>query len=222
MNKPNVLFILVDTLRADRLGCYGYNKNTSPNIDSIANKGILFNKAFCCINLSSPSLTSIFSGLYPTTHGILRQGMKLTREDISYFENSKIKLLPEILKEEGYKTYGLDWFGGWHKKGYDYYEGSGIDLEGKRENVRKVRRFLDKIKMLKIVRKIYNIQFMKKLFSRVTKTQFGNIDSVLTNTAVKLIKGTDMPFFLFFHYIFLFLSFPFSSFFYNLRLVFFV
>ena len=70
-NKPNIIFILLDALRPSNLGCYGYGKNISPILDSFAKKGVLFEKCFSCVNASDPALTSIMSGRYPKSHGII-------------------------------------------------------------------------------------------------------------------------------------------------------
>ena len=66
----NIIFILIDALRKKNLGCYGYVKPTSPNIDSLSKKSIIFENAFSTSSATDSSLTSIFSGLYPFNHGI--------------------------------------------------------------------------------------------------------------------------------------------------------
>jgi len=121
--KPNILFILVDTLRAKNLGCYGYSKPTSPHIDKLADDGILFENAFSSANTTDPSLTSIFSGKYPISHGITEHAERVRREDIQRFYDSGTLLLPEILKGLCYQTLAVDWLGRWHRRGYDYYSG---------------------------------------------------------------------------------------------------
>lgn len=198
--RPNLIFILVDALRFDRLGCYGYPLSTSPNLDRLATTGWRFQNHFCCMSTSSPALTSIFSGLQPRTHGIFQQGKKLTESEIAAFYQRKIKLLPELLKEHGYRTYGFDWLGDWHERGYDYYEGLKVDTRKGREQVHAVRLFLEKIKVFKTVQKLYRSQAIKSLFSRVTKTDVGNMDPVLTEKALQIIKTETQPFFLFIHY----------------------
>ena len=63
-----IILILIDTLRADHLGCYGYKRNTSPNIDTFAKEGILFKWPFAPISYTVPSITSLFTGKYPSNH----------------------------------------------------------------------------------------------------------------------------------------------------------
>jgi len=67
---PSCLFILVDTLRADRLGCYGYGTGTSPQIDRLADQGVLFERTVSACSWTTPSVASIFTGAYVATHGM--------------------------------------------------------------------------------------------------------------------------------------------------------
>jgi arylsulfatase A-like enzyme len=93
--KPNVLLILIDTLRADHLGCYGYERPTSPNIDRFSSTGTLFKNAYCQMPTTGPSHASIFTSRYPKTHGILKNGWVLF---------DKHTTLAEILQNNGYVT----------------------------------------------------------------------------------------------------------------------
>lgn len=122
--KPNIIFILMDACRRDHLGCYGYDKPTSPNIDKLAKESIVFENAFSVGNSTNPCLTSIFSGHHILTHGLI-QHVGTEQKEIDRFNKSGIKVLPEILKEHGYTTWAFDWLGRWQKKGYDYYQGLG-------------------------------------------------------------------------------------------------
>ncbi len=90
-----IFLIIIDTLRADHLGCYGYPRNTSPFMDSLAKKGVLFEKAYSQSASTSPSHASIFTGLYPFQHRVLANGYVL---DDSY------TTLAEILSQNGFKT----------------------------------------------------------------------------------------------------------------------
>jgi len=67
---PNVLLISIDDLRADRLGLYGYARDTSPAIDSLARRGTLFENAFTTAPWTLPSHMSMMTSLYPSEHGI--------------------------------------------------------------------------------------------------------------------------------------------------------
>lgn len=66
--RPNVIFILIDTLRADRLGAYGPQRQLSPTLDEIAREGVLFERATATAPWTLASVASLFSGCYPTVH----------------------------------------------------------------------------------------------------------------------------------------------------------
>ncbi|PIU42228.1 MAG: hypothetical protein COS99_01085 [Candidatus Omnitrophica bacterium CG07_land_8_20_14_0_80_42_15] len=96
-NDVNILLIVIDCLRADHLGCYGYERQTSPNIDSIAKEGILFKNCYAQASWTRPSVASLLTSLYPGVHMAVYDNSILPDEVIT---------LPEILKKEGYVTYG--------------------------------------------------------------------------------------------------------------------
>ncbi len=101
---PNILFIIADALRPGNLHCYGYKKETSPNIDKLASEGVLFKNAIAHSNHTAPGLVSLLSGLYPTTHGIdspknLANWEKLWKGWTTPFD--------ELIKK-GYLTVGQD------------------------------------------------------------------------------------------------------------------
>jgi len=125
---PNIVFIIIDALRARNLSCYGYPIPVSPNIDKISKEGILFENSYSCSNCTDASRTTIFSGMYPTSHGILGHGglwhgKKIGEVDTKKLYDSGILLLPEILKVKGYTTLAVDWLGRWHRRGFDHYSG---------------------------------------------------------------------------------------------------
>jgi arylsulfatase A-like enzyme len=95
-NGLNVLFISVDTLRADHLGSYGYIRDTSPNIDNLAKEGILFSHAVVQWPKTAPSFASMLTSTYGHYNGVIRTTpLKID----TYFV-----LLPEILKNADYNT----------------------------------------------------------------------------------------------------------------------
>lgn len=75
--QPNVVLLSVDTLRADHLSCYGYDKPTSPNIDKLAEQGLLFEDALCDVPLTAPSFSGMHTGHYPRDLGLTRNGVEL-------------------------------------------------------------------------------------------------------------------------------------------------
>ena len=186
---PNILFILSDALRARNLQCYGYSRPVSPNIDSLAQNGVLLNQAFSCATVTDPSLTTIFSGRYQRAHGIMKHGVN-RREDIEKFNASGTLLLPEILKSRNYTTLAVDWLGRWHKQGYDYYTG----LSKKRFGSRALYWMMDQSS--KRFRFFYSL--LQQLFS---VKRFVEDAETITDKAVELLrKFHQKQFFLFVHY----------------------
>ena len=95
-SELNILFITLDTLRADHLGCYGYDNVETPNIDRLAETGILFKNAVSQAPLTLPSHSSIFTGTYPSYHGV--------RDNGGFYLEAEQTTLAELLKERGWAT----------------------------------------------------------------------------------------------------------------------
>jgi arylsulfatase A-like enzyme len=73
-SAPNVLVLLVDTLRADRLGCYGARPSPSPTLDRLAAEGLLFEETVAQAPWTMPSVATLFTGLHPRSHGVVGGG----------------------------------------------------------------------------------------------------------------------------------------------------
>jgi arylsulfatase A-like enzyme len=93
--RPNVILIVVDTLRADHLGSYGYPRPTSPHIDALAEDAIVYEQALSQAPWTTPSIGSLLSSLYPSTLGIKGNQSVLADEPL---------LLSEILQQRGFVT----------------------------------------------------------------------------------------------------------------------
>ena len=94
--QPNVIFITIDTLRADHLGCYGYRQIETPNIDKLAGSGARFARAFTPVPITLPSHTVIFTGAFPMATGMHDfSGNKLPAGTAT---------LAKILHDRGYST----------------------------------------------------------------------------------------------------------------------
>src|SRR5439155_25833751 len=94
--SPNVVFVSIDTLRADHLGCYGYKQIRTPNIDALAADGVRFARAYTPVPVTLPSHTVIFTGTYPMLSGMHDfSGNKLSASQPT---------LASVLKEQGYAT----------------------------------------------------------------------------------------------------------------------
>jgi len=96
--RPNVLWIVMDTVRADHLSCYGYKQATSPAVDKIAAEGLVFEKALSTAPWTLPSHASMFTGMYPRTHQ--------TTWSHEYLSNS-FTTIAELLRSHGYMTAGF-------------------------------------------------------------------------------------------------------------------
>jgi len=96
--KPNIVFIVLDTHRVDRLGCYGCRRDTSPNLDAFARRATVFENAIAPAQWTIPSHASMFSGEPPTTHMTVQSGDVL---------DPRFKTLAEHLHANGYRTVGF-------------------------------------------------------------------------------------------------------------------
>jgi len=79
---PNIILISIDTLRADHLGCYGYEKNITPNIDNFAKEGVLFKNCIAQASNTPTSHASIFTSLIPSHHGLLKGLLKTISRNV--------------------------------------------------------------------------------------------------------------------------------------------
>ena len=95
----NIILISIDTLRADRLSCYGYQYLTTPKIDALAHNAVLFENCFANIPLTLPSHAGMLTGLIPPTHG--------AQDNLNMKLSDSVRTLPEILQAHGYSTYGI-------------------------------------------------------------------------------------------------------------------
>ena len=99
----NLFFIMIDTLRADHLGCYGYTRDTSPQLDRIAHHGIVFSNFYSVSNWTTPAIASLFTGLYPreiygpgTIDDVLKEAIP-----------AEVDTLAEVLQSAGHRTVAL-------------------------------------------------------------------------------------------------------------------
>lgn len=90
---PNVVLIAVDTLRGDHLGCYGYSRATTPNIDKLARAGLLFENCTSPASWTIPSFMSLWTGVYPHVHGCT---------DMTSVLPPSLPTLAERMKQKGY------------------------------------------------------------------------------------------------------------------------
>lgn len=115
---PNLVLISVDTLRADRLSCYGYERPTSPAVDAqLAGAGVLFGEVVSQAPKTTPSHMTMFTGLYPSVHGVtMWEGT-----DERGVLNPRVHTLAEVLRNAGYDTVAFTAGGPMHRaRGFDH------------------------------------------------------------------------------------------------------
>ncbi|MFQ5646907.1 MAG: sulfatase [bacterium] len=107
LSRPNIVLIVIDTLRADHVSAYGYSRKTTPFIDSLAAGGTLYTRAYAPSSWTIPSVASLFTGYYPFNHGV---NHRLSRSERLVSYNAipqKFVTLAERFKQAGYKTMGI-------------------------------------------------------------------------------------------------------------------
>ena len=124
--RPNVILIAIDTMRASHLGCYGYARDTTPNLDRFAEDSVRFAR---CINHSAhtlPSFTTLITGLEPATHecpATLWNTLNEARQQLDDY----VPVLAQTLATAGHTTVAIDDLAGfgcgphWFAKGWEYY-----------------------------------------------------------------------------------------------------
>jgi arylsulfatase A-like enzyme len=143
-DRPNLLLVSADTLRADRLGCYGSERPTSPAIDGLAREGLLVERAYAASNWTLPSHYSLFTGLDPSAHGVNPDmgavaGYLRPAELLPVRGTGREVTLAETLRGRGYRTWAFT-ESGWvsprfgFDQGFDAYHAKPSGLESTREN----------------------------------------------------------------------------------------
>ena len=94
-NRPNILLITTDTQRCDTLNCMGYPHAISPNLDRLADEGVMFTQAHTSAPVCMPARSCLLTGLHTPIHGAIENGT--TRLD-------HVPTFPDVLKQEGYRN----------------------------------------------------------------------------------------------------------------------
>ncbi len=130
--RPHLILISIDTLRADHLSCYGYERTTSPALDALADESWLFENVIAAAPSTGPAHMTMFTGVLPRVHGIFNERPALLSPELPY--------LPHTMQEQGWSTaaftdggivteaYGFD-------RGYDVFEARYEPFEDKLKDV---------------------------------------------------------------------------------------
>ncbi len=107
-DRLNVILVSIDTLRADRLGSYGYSRPTSPHLDGLAAEGVRFDQAISQAPWTTPSHMSLFTSTYPSVHGVNQGWTELLDHMLGETRyrslSTSIPTLAEVLRDHGYRT----------------------------------------------------------------------------------------------------------------------
>ena len=134
--RPNIVLLTIDTLRADHVSSYGYGRNTTPFIDSLASNGVRFERAYATSSWTVPSVASMVTGLHPGQHGVTRGVVVDSNVVAQRALPLAAKTLAERLSVAGYSTFGITANGhlatelGFHR-GFDLYECLGFATAGR-------------------------------------------------------------------------------------------
>ena len=187
---PNFLVVLIDTLRADHLSCYGYERPTTPAIDRFAAQGVRFTRAFSQSTWTKPATASLFTARYPSQHQAYLEKARLPESEL---------LLPEALRHLGYRTAvfsGNPWVTP------DYGFGQGVDdfYSIYDERFARVTLFMMTLK------RVSAVLDGKRVYNRVKMLVQGELSTTARDTALNrevvrwLDRHGDTPFFMHVHY----------------------
>ena len=137
--RPHVLLISLDTLRADRVGSYGHGRETTPFLDRLAAEGTRFESAFVNTHGTPPSHATLFTSLYQLSHGV---SVETEGAPVDHHLPEALPILPQVLKDAGWQTVAVTGGGfmskefGWHR-GFDAFAEEEIE-DGAERLVRQI------------------------------------------------------------------------------------
>jgi arylsulfatase A-like enzyme len=191
--KPNIVILISDAVRAKDLSLYGHSEENDYNLKKISRESIVFCNNFSASNASDASVTSLFSGQYPSTNGFIHQHPFMRESEIEQLRKNRF-WLPIYLKEKGYSTISVTPLHLWFKKGFDFYKEEEHKKGGSLLNSPSIKRIL-----LKLPNWMYSLG--KKIIKVRASPNFYSCYNVLSLAKLKIKenKAKNKPFFLFMH-----------------------
>ncbi|NUM55114.1 MAG: sulfatase-like hydrolase/transferase [Candidatus Hydrogenedentes bacterium] len=194
-NGPNIIFIAVDTLRADYLKAYDASARAiTPAIDALRKDSVLFTDCYAQSSWTKASFATIFSGKYPETHGAYEKSAMLSDETVTF---------PEVLRDVGYYTQGYcnnPNIADTYNYGQGYVEYDYL----RPRYVLFANQSAEKMVLYKVVRQVWSKVVGKLTGGKINIRDFYQPAEVVTKTATEWLDGEqrpkDAPFFLFLHY----------------------
>ena len=181
---PNVLLIVIDTVRADHLPVYNYPINTAPNIKKLAENSVVFENAISPSSWTLPSHSSIFTGKYSSNNGVTKSHQLLDKKEIT---------LAEILEEKGYNTAGF--VGATYTKAI-YGLGQGFATYDDRIDFFTYANSFNKLSIRYIISAV-SLKFERYIFQYDTDRDSKEINKKVFKW---LDKNKNQPFFMFINY----------------------
>jgi len=179
-DSPNIVLVVVDALRADHMSCYGYDRETSPNLDEFAENSVLFGNAYSHGNRTIFAMPSLFTSLYPSFHGT---GASWGERVIPLPANRTT--IADVCRDAGYTTVGLM---------------SNINLK-KPFGMTKGFDYAEEFDALRYRLSVYRVFAKLGLAEKPHYLSLAPNATVVTDRSIELLgQMKDRPFYLFVHY----------------------
>ena len=179
MTRPNILIIHIDALRSD------YARYIS---SALGADWLVYKEVYTPLYGTDPVVTTVFTGMYPVRHGVLRHGPWVTRTEVMLLRlRTRDNWLPEVLASSGYETMAYDILGRWHRRGFKRY----IELPALRRGLIKLSYVVEHA-ALRASRKVAHA------FFRNPPTPYPPATTILSRV-LRDLKGAKRPFLAFVH-----------------------
>lgn len=191
--SPNVLIILIDTLRADHLGAYGYGRPTSPHIDRLASEGVLFENATTQAPWTKPAVASLLTGVFPHEHGVMSKRAALARSPAT---------MAEAFQRHGFRTAAFS-ASPWITPEFNFDRGfDHFDQTARASGIQNTLLFRLSTRVDRIGARLGHDPNIRGVLRRRSEVNPGNAerDSMLVSRLIEWIaEHRDQPFFAYVH-----------------------